>query len=265
MAAITPANVVALTDKITAWYLAAKSGLGTGTSGASQKAADLQNLTLALQDYQQLSLLLQPSESVRVASLATVFAPATIAPYLSALSNLCAQAGIQGANDLDSFATYYNLTTTTKWQCLFAPDLRELWGLWRNGNYPSPHNVYFEVLQGSTYPNALRKLVVGTGQTSGYDIPATQYAGGFPQLKWTDVSGSGTVQVAGTWRKTDGTTATGTGSVNVSGASGTASITPPFTGALILDCSGITPAAGITAGTFYVEAVRPTGRTNPPT
>jgi hypothetical protein len=123
--------------------------------------------------------------------------------------------------------------------------------------------VYFEVLQGTDYPNALRKLVVGTGQTAGYTIDAMMYAGGFAHLKWSGVTGSGTATVTGIWRKPDGTTATGNGTANVSGASGAASITPPFTDALILSCSNIS-VSGVTAGTLYVEAHRPFGRSNPP-
>lgn len=264
MAAIEAQSVVQITDKITAWYVAVRSSLGNGTSGVSAKAQELQYLTLSLDDYQQEIALLQPSESVRVASRADVFAPGVMSVYLSALSNLCAQAGLSGVNDLDSYATYYNLTTATKWQCLFAPDFRELYGLWRNGNYPSAHNVYFEVVQGATYPNALRKIVIGSGQTAGYGIDDSMYAGGFARLKWSGVSGSGTVQVTGLWRKPDGTTTTGTGSASVSGASGTATITPPVSNALILTCTAISPAAGITAGTIYVEATTPSGRVNPP-
>ncbi len=265
MAAIPPSAVVNLTDKATAWYLAVKSGLGDGSGGVSALANDLQLLTLMLDDYQQEIALLQPSESVRVASLASTFAQSVMSPYLSALSNLCAQSGFSGVTDLNSYATYYNLSTDPKWQCLFAPDFRDLYGLWRNGNYPSAHNVYFEVLQSGQYQNALRKLVIGSGQTAGYTIDDTKYAGGYARLKWSGVSGSGTVQVTGLWRKTDGTTATGTGTASVSGASGTASVTPPYTGALILSCTNLAADAGITAGTFYAEAARPSGRSNPPT
>ncbi|GIV22144.1 MAG: hypothetical protein KatS3mg023_3895 [Armatimonadota bacterium] len=265
MAAVSSATVVSLTDKMTAWYLQVKSALGNGTSGASAKAVDLQNIVLALGDYQQVVALLQPSETVRNASLADVYAPGTMAIFLSALNNLCAQSGLNGVSDLNTFASYYNIGAGGAWNCLFAPDFRELYGLWSNGTYPNAHNTYFEVLQGGTYPNALRKLVIGSGQTAGYDIDDAKYAGGYAQLKWSGVSGSGNVNVSGLWRKTDGTTAVGNGTISVSTASGTGSITPPYAGALILSCSNINVPAGITAGTFYVEAVRPTGRSNPPT
>lgn len=265
MAAIQPGQVVQFTDKIAAWFLAVRSSLGNGTTGASAKAGDLQALVFDLDDYEQTIVLLQPSEQVRVSSLADTYAPSVMSVFLAGLNTLCAKAGITGVNDLNTFATHFNLNTTTKWQCLFHPDFAELYALWRNGAYPSAHNVYFEVLQGTTYPNGLRRLIVGTGQTAGHTIDSAKYAGGFAQLKWTGVSGSGTVQVSGVWRKTDGTTDTGTGTVSVSGASGTATVTPPFANALLLSCNSITAAAGITAGTLYAEAARPSGRANPPT
>lgn len=264
MAAILPVQVTVFTDKMTAWYLAVNAGLGNGASGVSDKATGLQLLVFDLDDYEQEIALLQPSEQVRLASLASVYVAGTMSPFLSALSSLCAKAGIPGVHDLDTYATHYNLNATAKWQCLFPPDFRALYGLCRNGNYPSAHNVYFEVQQGAAYPNALRKLVVGTGQTAGHDIDQQQYAGGFPYLRWSGVSGTGTVQVTGLWRKTDGTTSTGTSTVNVSTASGTASISPPFANALILTCTDIS-VSGISAGTLYAEAWRPSGRSNPPT
>jgi hypothetical protein len=263
MSAILPNEVTAYTDKLCAWYQQVQSGLGDGTSGASAKAQDIMNLLLNCLNYDELDALLRPTKSLLDASIYTNFVSGTVPVFLSALSNLCGRSGLSGVSDLNTYATYYNLQDTTKWQCLFNPVFRSVYSLWRGGTYPSAYNVYFEVLQGSQYPNALRKLVVGTGQTAGYSIDDTMYAGGFAYLTWSGVSGSGTVTVTGTWRKPDGTTASGNGTVSVSGASGSASITPPFTNALILSCSNIA-VSGITAGTLYVEARRPSGRTNPP-
>jgi len=263
MPAILPSNVTAYTDKLCAWYLQVQSGLGNGTSGASAKVQDMMNTLLNCLNYDELDALLRPTKSLLEASIFTNFVSGTVPVFLSALSNLCGRSGLSGVSDLNTYATYYNLQHTTKWQCLFNPVFRSVYALWRGGTYPSAHNVYFEVLQGSDYPNALRKLVVGTGQTAGYTIDDSMYAGGFAHLTWSGVSGSGTATVTGTWRKTDGTTATGNGTANVSGASGSASITPPFSGALILSCSNIS-VSGITAGTLYVEARRPSGRSNPP-
>jgi hypothetical protein len=263
MSAILPSQVVAYTDNLSAWYLQVQSGLGNGSSGASAKAQDMMDILLNCNNYDELDALLRPTKSLLDASIFSNFVSGTVPVFLSALSNLCGRSGLSGVSDLNSFATYYNLQHTTKWQCLFNPVFRAVYALWRGGTYPSAHNVYFEVLQGTDYPNALRKLVVGTGQTAGYTIDDTMYAGGFAYVTWSGVSGSGTVTVTGTWRKTDGTTATGNGTANVSGASGSATITPPFSNALILSCSNIS-VSGITAGTLYVEARRPSGRTNPP-
>ena len=260
---LTPSAAALYTDHLALWYHHVFVALGDGQDGASQQAWTLLQAVLASNDYDQVDALLRLSRGLYDASLADTFAAGTASGFLSALNNLAARAGISGVSDLNSFATYYNLQASTKWQCLFAPLFRHLYGLWRGGNYPSAHNVYFEVLQGSRYPNALRKLVVGGSQTAGATIPDTQYAGGFPFLKWSGVSGSGTATITGNWRKTDGTTATGNGSANVSGASGEVAITPPFTGALILSCTNIS-TSGITAGTLYVEARRPSGRIRVP-
>ena len=263
MPEISVTNVTGYTDKLCAWYLQVQSGLGNGSSGASGKVQDIMDILLNCVNYDELDALLRPTKSLLDASIYTNFVSGTVPVFLSALSNLCGRSGLSGVSDLNTYATYYNLQHSIKWQCLFNPVFRSVYALWRGGTYPSAHNVYFEVLQGTAYPNALRKLVVGTGQTAGYTIDETMYAGGFPYLKWSGVSGSGTATVSGTWRKTDGTTATGNGTANVSGASGSASITPPFSDALILSCSNIS-VSGITAGTLYVEARVPSGRTNPP-
>jgi hypothetical protein len=263
MPSILPSEVVAYTDKLCAWYLQVQSGLGDGTSGASAKVQDMMNVLLNCLSYDELDALLRPTKSLLDASIFTNFVSGTVPVFLSALSNLCGRSGLSGVSDLNTYATYYNLQDATKWQCLFNPVFRSVYALWRGGAYPSAYNVYFEVLQGSQYPNGLRKLVVGTGQTAGYTIDDTMYAGGYAYVTWSGVSGSGTATVTGTWRKTDGTTATGNGTANISGASGSATITPPFSNALILSCSNIS-VGGITAGTLYVEARSPSGRTNPP-
>jgi hypothetical protein len=263
MPAILPSNVAGYTDKLSAWYLQVQSGLGNGTSGASAKVQDMMDILLNCVNYDELDALLRPTKSLLDASIFTNFVSGTVSVFLSALSNLCGRSGLSGVSDLNTYATYYNLQAATKWHCLFNPVFRDVYALWRGGTYPSAYNVYFEVLQGSEYPNALRKLVVGSGQTAGYTIDDTMYAGGFAYVTWSGVSGSGTATVTGTWRKTDGTTASGNGTVNVSGASGSATITPPFSNALILSCSNIA-VSGITAGTLYLEARRPSGRSNPP-
>lgn len=273
MAAITPAQVVTITDKLAALWIAALgtdgSGYGLGTSGASarayKKATDLQSAIIALGDAELIALMLGNANDLVDAIDAYAAVGSATKAYLFILDEACRQAGISGVSTLDLFAAHYNLTAATKWQCLLAPEVRELvYAAVRQ--YPTSSNVYFEVLQGATYTNGLRKLVVGTGQTAGASIDSDRYAGGFGQIIWSGAAGSGVVTVTGTWRKSDGSLATASdGTATLSGASGAAVLTPPFTGALLVAVTAIVAAAGVTAGTIYAEAKRPSGRTYPPT
>ena len=188
-----------------------------------------------------------------------------------AISLACAAAGALNewstVVDLDSFASYHNLTTATKWQCLLAPDLYDLMTA-AMGKAPSAHNTYFEVLQSGS-STALGKLVVGTGFLSPGSIDSAKYAGGFGQVKGVSVSvsgiGSDTVTVTGSWRKTDGTIATGDGTATVAAGDSIVVLAPPFTAALLLAVTNVVAGTNITGGTIYAEAARPSGRSNPPT
>jgi hypothetical protein len=273
MAAITPATVVTLTDKVGAAYIAAigtdASTYGLGTVGATarayKKASDLLTLVLATSDNDQIIRMLAGAQSTmnNVDALFAMQGPLT--PFLAALTDTCKSAGLAATiKSLDDFATYYNLNATP-WQCLFAPDYAQAHKAWK-GAMPTNWNTYFEVLQGATYANGLRKLVVvGSTQTAGQDIDNTLYAGGFGQITWSGATGTGVVTVTGTWRKIDGTIETAAGTASLSGASGTAVLTPPTANDLLLTVTSVSAAAGVTAGTIYAEAKRPTGRTNPPT
>ncbi len=273
MAAIAPADVVEMTDKLTAWWLtilgtdAAGYGLGVsgGTTRGTKKASDLESLVLALNDFEQVNALLQPAHELGVLTDAYEAARDKCKAFLTALDNLCGSAGITDVGTLDDYAAYYNTGAGGPWNCLFAPDFRSLYYSWSQGQYPSASNVYYETLQGSAAPNALRKHEVGAGNTADTPISTDNYAGGVGQIKATSVSGSGVVTVTGTWRKTDGTLVTAAdGTCTVTG-NDTFVLTPPHSNALLLVVTNITAAAGLTAGVFYAEAKRPTGRTNPPT
>lgn len=275
MATITASQVLEFMDKIAAWLLAAKgtsaSGLGMGTAagayGASEKASDMEVLLMASEDFDLVGPLGASIRGMKNASDATQMGASITSGTFQALGAVCATAGtineLSTVVDLDSFATYYNLTATTKWQCLFPPDLYELMKA-ALGKAPSAHNTYFEVLQ-SVSPTALGKLIVGTGFLSPGSIDSAKYAGGFGQVKGVSVSGSATVTVTGSWRKVDGTAATGDGTATVNAGDSTVVLTPPFTSALLLAVTNIAAGTGITAGTIYAEAARPSGRSNPPT
>jgi hypothetical protein len=283
MSALSAANFVSLTDKLTAWW---NTGLGTdasgyglrtagATAGAYQKAADYRDLLAATihdPDYNaklSAGALKFVTDTDAVNVLGNIAGPDALTP----LEVFAGQAGLSAVTDIASFATYYNVGAGGAWNALLAPDFASLYYAWKQA-YPPNTVCYFEVLQGSTYTNGLGKFVVsgaGAGTfTDGVAIPynsagVANFAGGFGQVKWSGATGSGTITVAGVWMKTDGTVASGNGTVSLSGASGTGVLTPPFTNALLLDVTNITIAAGITAGTLYAEAKRPTGRTNPPT
>lgn len=279
MAAIAVADIVEIADKLTAYWVAALgtdgSGYGLRTSGASggawAKADDIVDLVIALGDIDQIVSLADPAKTLRNATDAFSVIGRLAEVFINALDTEALRsagvASISSVNTLDTFLTYYNTGSGGPWNALMAPDFRNIFYAAKRG-YPTATNVYLEVLQGSTYTNGLRKLVVtgaGTGtQTAGYDIDSDDYAGGFGQVIMSGITGSGVVTVTGTWRKTDGTVAEGAGTATVSG-NNTFVLTPPFTNALLLTVTNIAAANGITSGTLYAEAKRPTGRTNPPT
>lgn len=266
---ISVTQCVSFTDKIAAVRLAAQ-GVSTGdyglggvgaTFGAWKKAEENETLLKDTDDLDTILLLGTAFRSLRNACDMASFTASSTTNALNAMNIACAATALDGVVSLDTFATHYNLTTTTKWQCLFAPAFLEVY-VDVFGSTPSAHNTYNEVLQSGS-SNALGKLLVGTGFLSGSTIDDDKYAGGFGQVKATGITGSGTVTVTGSWRKTDGTTAGGDGTASVT-ADGTVTLTPPFTDALLLSVSAMSAGTGITAGTIYAEAKRPTGRTNPP-
>lgn len=265
MAAITYADVLELVDKYTAAYL----GLA---STPQTKAADAQALIIALADADQIGRLMKAANTFYDAVAPLKMAEQPAQGVLAALDDVCRAAGLAAVDTLDKYATYYNTGAGGPWNCLFPMDFRSLHYAGKR-TYPSASNVYYEVLQagsygGVTFTNALAKFVVsgaGTGTTTdGVGIDSSAYAGGSPQINVTEVTGNGLVTVTGSWRKTDGTIASGDGTVTIS-TTGRSAITPPFSNALLLNVTGITIAAGITAGTFYIETAAPSGRSNPPT
>lgn len=260
MAAISAANMLTLIDKWTAMYL----GLATTPR---TKAADAQALVIGLADADQIGELQKPANAVYDAVASGALIAQAAGSVLGGLDAVAKKAAISGVITLENFASYYNYGAGGPWNCLYPPDFRDLFYA-AKGKYPIAQNVYFEVLQGGTYSNGLRKLIVGGAQTAGQDIDSTAYAGGVGQVKVSgytdDNTGVGdTVTVAGTWRKPDGTLTTGNGTATVNN-SGTFVLTPPASNYLLVKVSSISAGAHITAGTIYAEAKRPSGRTNPP-
>lgn len=193
-------------------------------------------------------------------------------PVFGALSShvkrRSAQASISGVSTWDTWLTYLNTGAGGTWTALQAPEWYDLFNAILQGtNRPSAKNLYFEVLQGSTYTNAVRKHVVGTGNTAGFDIDSTKYAGGVPVLNVSSFAGS-----------SDTVTVTGQGFDPATGALTATGVTWTFTvsangrfyrvggdapaNSLIVNATLIAAGASITASTvIYVEAERPAVRT----
>lgn len=306
MASISAANVVTFTDDIANAWDDILTGQGTGSTAASSALGTLLTDILATADYDVTHNLDAAAYNAKNAANAYACGGAQLGQIFQQLSLKCAAAGISGVTDLDSFATYYNLTAVTKWQCLFAPVLRDAYCAWKtgaapaglSGSVPTAYNVFLAILQGAsftnadgtsqTFTNALGQFVASGAGVGTYSAPSagnvlidgsgtyagatamidwTKFAGGYAYCQWSGGSGSGTLTVAGVWRKADGTVATGNGTISISGASSASPgtvMTPPFSNALLLGTTNITIAAGITAGTFYINAKAPASRTNAP-
>lgn len=278
MSAILAATLVTIGDLLTAARLKAigtdGSGYGLGVSGASsrawKRADDIIEAIKDTDDNDQIASLINAAIQLRNKLDANQVLGTLMSEFFGALNTEGVRSAgvgsLAGVNSFDTLLSYYNTGSGGPWNALMPPDFRDTYYNGSNPHvYPTAWNVYFEIVQGGTYTNGLRKLVVGTGQTAGDAIDSTKYAGGFGQIKWSGASGSGVVTVTGLWRKTDGTTEEGAGTANLSGGSGTAVLTPPFANALLISVSALSAVVGVSAGTIYAEATKPSGRTNPPT
>lgn len=188
---------------------------------------------------------------------------------------------------LDTLLTYLNTDGGT-WTALQDAFFRDIY-FQATGRYPTNCNLYQEILQGTytdgldhLYTNGMGKcLVTGAGTrtftkavvegvlvdggSAFGSIDSTKYAGGFPQLRVSGLTGTGDVTVTGIGfdPATGAVTTSKTWITNVTG-NGVTALTPGLgtapTGSLIIKVTDITIAAGISAGTIYMEAARPSGR-----
>ena len=296
MSVITPTALNALLDSVnlSAYKLhgtaAAAYGVGTSAWGAYDKLDDAATALAALADLDVIGDLNRQLLSARDAMVAlTLYAP-KVGPLISALDRHVLRFGGANFANLETYLKYYNTTHATKWQALQDKKWRDVYNAVKRGsNYPAAYNVFFEALQGTfgdgsdhlyalglgrfvasgagagTFTDATLQgdLVVGIGSDAAIDY--TKYAGGTGKLKVSGLAGSGNVTVTGygmdpatravtaavTWI----TSITGDGTTTMTKGAGTVP-----TDSLLLEVSNITIAAGITAGTFYAEAHRPSGR-----
>lgn len=193
-------------------------------------------------------------------------------PIYAALQAHVAASGVSGVSNFDSWLSYYNVGAGGPWQALMPGPAWAMFQKWTGlTNGLSASNTYFEVLQGATYTNALAKGVVsGPGActpTVGFTVDSGHYAGGFPFLNASGITGSGLVTVTGTaFNPVQNAPVSGvTWTASVTAGSSTPSLAPGGSSpapanSLIIGATNITVASGITAGTLYVEAHRPAGR-----
>lgn len=276
--AISATNVNLFLDHISRVYarllgVSGASSYGMGDVGDTDRAVgsavDLVAAVLATGDVDVVNGILQ--KATRYEDSLSAVAKATPSGLLIGVENLIRELAISGVSTLDQFLTYYNYGAGGTNAALQSPYFRAIHYRWKL-TYPTARNLYFEILQGgsfdgTTFTNALRKLVVGTGETPGDSI-STDYAGGVPYVNCTVFNGaSDTVTVTGTeYNPATGTrtanktwTATVAGVGRVALASGGA--TPASANALIVASSAVAAGANITAGsTIFVEASKPSGR-----
>lgn len=274
MSVIAIESMAKLLDELNTGYLrvlgTSGSAFGMGEPADTFGCADaLDDITTAIQetaDSEVQSYLLSSSLSLQARMTAKGICGTKFRPFIDRMtSHFRAQSSANYTN-VETFLKYYNVTHATKWQILASEQWRDLYYA-AYGVYPREYNVFQEILQGSTYTNAVAKFVVsgaGAGTTTdGVAIDSTKYCGGIPKINVSSLTGNGVVTVTGIFYdpatmaiesgKTALFTITAAGHFyRDTGSPGTAA-----TDALLIDVTTITIAAGITAGTFYVEAERP--------
>lgn len=204
--------------------------------------------------------------------------------FLNALSAHALNVGAGVFTDLESWLADLN-TGTSKNTALQDRYYRDFF----NGAYgvfPAVGNIYFEALQGvlsdedHLYSLGLGSFVIsGAGAGTFTQAPVegglvdngsalgqideSKYAGGFPKVIASGIAGTGIVTVTGNlWNPATKAVVVGEAlTVNITG-NGTFVLVPATTtDGLLLEVTNMSIAAGLTAGTIYSEAHRPTGRT----
>lgn len=257
------------------------------TYGSAQEWTDLQTAWLALA---AANFDLSVATGAAIGRMQTLvsakqFVKGSIFPLIDALNGHCRVYQSTGVyENLNEYLGWLNTEDATKWQALQDYVFRDIFEACYPNVYPDPWNCYCEILQG-TFDQAAHLYALGLGRfvasgagtgtftgatvqgliITGPKIDETKYCGGTPKLKVSGLTGSGNVTVTGTAFDPDTRTAI-TGRTWITSISGNGT-TPMTIGAgtaptdsLITAVTNITIAAGISAGTFYVEAHRPSGR-----
>lgn len=250
------------------------NGYGTGTEGGSSGAAGrLQQILTDLGAETDASIAgaFQPTLARVIEDVSAIkLIGRAVRRYLGRLNSHARQYGGSNFSSIETWLTYLNTGGGGPWAALQDQRWRDLYHQYASA-YPAVNNVYFEVLQGAAdaprhfYTDALYKVVfsgAGTGTpTDGIEIDSTKYAGGVPALIMSGISGLGSIAITGTFFN-PATSAVETGktavfSVAANGRHYRTTGGTAHADALILGVESASLPAGITAGTFYIEAERP--------
>ena len=284
MAVITATTLNSILDNANGYYLeilaTSGSGYGYGTRGAGWGAANKAGLISGIVSGAG-DLALQAQLATPTLNLVNLTDAATQAGqdlgqlFFAIQQNIIAAQVNSTVRNLDTYLTYLNTgVPASYWTALQNPAWVQLYPAWFQGVAPSPWNVYADDPgsgNGAAYTNYLARLVVGTGTTIGDTINSAVYAGGFPAITVTGLTGTGVVTVTGTARNPlayQTVTAAYTWTATVT-ANGTYTLAPGGgnpapANSLILAVSAISAAGGISAGTITAVSQRPSGRPTEP-
>jgi len=270
MAVLTAARYIVITDALAAVMISAKGASGNGLGnndteepsddiGARGRSGDLNATIMGYteDDYLPLAGVIKTAQNRMGYQTWTQL---NLSKILQSVDALCVASGASGVTSETGFAAYYNFGGGGPWTCLVAPEYGRGVYYHVNGSYMNAKNVYSPAIatMGSRAYNATF--------SGGTDVEVAKYAGA-AVLKATGsgIAGSGMVTVTGDGRDSTGTSFTGhSWTVEVTG-NAAFTLTPSIAGDICTSVTGITIAAGITAGTVTVGAFVPTGRTGPPT
>jgi len=274
LAILTPATLITLVDKTTAFSLAeigtVGSGYGAGdrslslgsTWGTDLKARNLESLVLGTADPDRIKRLFNSVDALVTASNYEVQLKNQLSGWLTALNQDCRLSGITGAYpgvvDIDTFAAYFNTGAGGPWLCLLPPDWIAV-SFNVLGKNPQAVNVYSPAIV-----NMAQWVITGAGTgtfTPGTAVGAAYAGAAVPQLTTTGITGTGIVTVTGT---NHAGVAARTWTVSVTG-NAVYTLVPTVATDLLHSVTSIAAASGLTAGTAVVGAAIPAGRTNPPT
>ena len=239
-----------------------------GDWGNSKKARDLENLiygvgaTAGLGDYNLVNMIGPVTHQIQQLAAVTKQVAALYQGHMLALNSLAVNTGLAGVTNLDTLAGYYNIGAGGPFALLFPPDFAlmyyAVYGVW-----PTPTNVFSPVIA-----NMAQLAVTGAGTgnfTAGCSVDTVKFAG-CPNLDIivTGLAGNGLVTLTVSGYNSSGTLVTGNTSWTITiNANGTFALTPAGVVKTITAVTGISIAAGITAGTLVISGKLPTSRTNP--